>query len=158
MKKFILIILFTPSLLLAQTFTIDTSRGEVTLVIPDGVTLEEAYQEMASLYLEERYDLEEAIEEIDSLTEEIERYILEVEELQKEIDALQEENSILVELYERELRTDAFSPMVSLGFGIEGDTSYYGSASVGLRFFESWFVTADFSYPVRLGVGIGRAF
>lgn len=158
MKRIILILLFIPSLLAAQTFTIETSRGDRTLTIPENMTIEEAYQEMASLYLEERYDLEEALDNIDNLTEEVEEYVVEVEDLQEEVDTLQEENEKLNELYEKEIRTDIVSPIASVGFGIEGDTSYYGSVSVGLQFFESWFITADVSYPVRLGIGIGRTF
>lgn len=157
MKKFLLLFIFIPSLLLSQEFTVETSRGEQRLVIPEDMTLEEAYVQMAGLYLEERYDLEEALKEIDDLTEEVSDYIVEVEDLQKEVDILQEENAELRELYEKERRSQFLRPVASIGAGID-DSFHYVQGSFGIQLFESWFATTDIQYPFRLGISIGRTF
>lgn len=157
MKKLLLLFLFLPSLLFSQEFTVETSRGEQRLVIPEDMTLEEAYVQMAGLYLEERYDLEEALGEIDNLTEEVSKYIVEVEDLQREVDLLQQENAELRRLYEEERKPIFIRPIASIGAGVE-DTMNYVIGSFGIQLLEDWYATTDVQYPLRLGVSVGRTF
>jgi len=157
MKKIIFLLLFIPSLVFSQTFIVDTSRGPQRVEIPEGYTATEAFREMAVLYLEERYDLEEALEIIDNLTSEVEEYIKLVDRLQEEVDTLQRENEEYQVLLEDEMKPDFVKYVGSAGLGLT-ETSYYGTASFGLQFLESWFATIDASVPLRLGFSIGRTF
>ena len=84
-KKFIAVALlallsFTVSATEGE-WTISTSQGEKTLVIPEGLSLEQAYQQMAVLYWEERYDRETLTATVAELTAEVEAYQSSVEEL-----------------------------------------------------------------------------
>jgi len=158
MNKLPLIFIFISSVLFSQEFTIATSKGEVDLIIPEDMTLEEAYENMASLYLEERYDLEEALAEIDKLTSEAEEYIEEVNRLEEEVDILQNDNEELQDLYDRETRDEAISILFDIGFGIESDLSYFLSTSFGVQLFDTWYGQIQVSYPIRIGLSLGREF
>lgn len=157
MKKILLLIIFIPSILAAQEFVINTSRGDVTLAIPEDMTLEEAYKEMASLYLEERYDLGEALDTIDELAEEVREYVAEIDTLNDEIDNYQEEVERYTSLLEEANKPRLITPIASVGGGVT-ESFYYGQASFGVQFFENIFVTADMSYPFRLGASVGMTF
>lgn len=96
MKRFILTLILILCSVSVYAYTLETSRGEIELTVPEGVTLEEAYYEMAKLYLEERFDHEKLISSS-------EKMIKEYEEYSSLNDRLKEENKVLLEKYEKTL-------------------------------------------------------
>lgn len=75
--------------------SIQTSRGEVKVTIPEGMSAEDAFYEMAALYWEERYDLEDALAQIKKLNISIDEYVKAVGDKEK---ALQDQIKIFNKL------------------------------------------------------------
>ncbi len=121
-------------------FSIETSRGTKNLEVPEGFTLEEAYCEMAKMYLEERWEHEELIEKANALVESVEKYEKELDILSKKNSALDERYSSLNErysnlmkLYEEETKIPFMRALVTTGM------NFYYTESV----------------PVDITIGIG---
>lgn len=134
MKK-LYAILFTLLLFISSlhAFTVPTSRGDVELAIPDGLTLEEAYVEMARLYLEERWDHEELLEETSLLTKELDIYIEENKQLRSQYNALITSYTKIDELYAELTKVD---PLKSI---ITGNASYdIMSKNINLAIAGGW--------------------
>ena len=159
MKKILLI--FTILILLlshlpAVSFVIETSKGEKTLTVPEGLTLEEAYSEMARLYLEEKWAHEELIEQTNDLIEKSENYKTSSEEMTCLYQELLEKYDSLVASYEKKTKKTFFIPLISagLGYNITQETMTY-TAGFGIMIYEKMFFKTHISYPweVRLEVG-----
>jgi len=130
------------------SYEIQTSEGPKTLILPEGMTFEEAYIEMSKLYIEERIDHEKLIAQTNELIEkskEFEETSLKLKTLQNE---LVQKNEEITNLYKKLNRvhpvyflatagvsTDAFKKLdhVSIGFGAE--------------LFETWIAMLEVSYP-----------
>lgn len=153
-----MVLLLLPFILHAQEFSIDTSRGPQTVTIPEGMSFEEAFLTMAGLYLEERFDLEEALEQVDALTEEIEGLLISIDNYIEMVDYYESEVERLLELYENALRTAFLQPYLSVGGGIDLLNRPYGELGLGISLFEMWFITADVRVPLQIGLTLGRTF
>ena len=99
-------------------YIVPTSKGDVELTVPDGLTLEEAYIEMARLYLEERWDHEKLLEESALLTKELDIYIEENKQLRAQYNKLLTSYTKIDELYTELTKV---KPMSSI---ITGNASY----------------------------------
>ena len=58
-----------------KTYEIETSKGIKVLEVPENMTLEDAYIEMAKLYIETDYLLNESLDELDNIKYEYENYV-----------------------------------------------------------------------------------
>ena len=140
-------------------YEIQTSAGEKTLVLPEGMSFEEAYIEMAKLYIEERADHEKLIEQ----TAELVAKSKEFEEVSAKLKTLQDElvqkNEEISNLYRRLNRvhpvyflttagisTDTFAKVSSIDLGF------------GLELFESLVAIVEVSYPWCFGFKAGVKF
>lgn len=151
-------LLFLSSLAVSQEFLIETSRGIQRVVVPANMTIEDAYLTMAQLYLEERFDHEETLSSVESLTQSVEEYVAEVQKLNEEVDNLQSDNATLISMLEESNKTDNMSILGSISLGTQQDRSYYGQAAFGVLLFEQWTVQGEVSTPLRFGIRIGRIF
>lgn len=167
-KKFIsfLILFLVLFSLPAQFYQIETSRGVQTVEIPEGYSAEDAFLEMAKLYLEERFDHEDLIKEAGLLTASVKRYTEKVENLTsknhsllgdyKQLELLHDD---LIRLYEKKIKARPFTPTLNLGYihNIEtNDSIFLGSA--GGVLFEKISLQTTFTYPFGVGVTIGVQF
>lgn len=118
MKRVCTLIILILSIASLHAFTVPTSRGDVELAIPDGLTLEEAYVEMARLYLEERWDHEELLEEASLLAKELDVYIEENKQLRSQYNALITSYTKIDELYAELTKVDPISSIIT------GNASY----------------------------------
>lgn len=142
--------------LFAQEWTISTSQGDKTLVVPEGLTLEEAYCQMAQLYWEERYDREELQATVADLTEKADSYIASNEELiQSETELIQNYKD-LSSLYEEKLKTPWFRGLLSvdLGWSIPNN-QLNGTLYGGILIKERVTLEAGLSYPWELHLKAG---
>lgn len=116
-KLLIFVIFFLFSFTLSADWTISTSRGDKILVVPEGLTLEEAYCQMAQLYWEERYDREELQATVKDLTEKTEEYIAINESLVKSQATLIQNYKDLSHLYEEKLKSPWMKGLLSVDIG-----------------------------------------
>jgi hypothetical protein len=142
--------------LFGETYTVETSQGERDVVLPEAMTPIEGFLQMAELYLEERYDLEEALTQVDQLLEHVDRLVSEVTEYQTEVIQYREH---VAELEERYREETALLPL-SLSIGGWVDTqlpvlSPSVGASVFLDIYERARIWISGGFPYRLGIGIG---
>ena len=161
MKKlflFTIIFLFIYSILSAD-WTISTSQGDKTLVIPEGMTLEEAYQQMAVMYWEERYDREELQATVEDLTIKSEEYIEANTALRESNDSLIQNYADLTDLYEEKLKTPWVKGLLSvdLGWGIP-DNRFNGTLYGGVLIKERVTLEAGLSYLWELHLKAGIIF
>ena len=99
-------------------YTVPTSKGDIELTVPDGYTLEEAYIEMARLYLEERWDHEKLLEETSLLTKELNIYIDENKTLRAQYNKLIMSYAKIDELYTELTKVKPMSNVIT------GNASY----------------------------------
>lgn len=140
-------------------WTISTSQGDKTLIVPEGMTLEEAYQQMAILYWEERYDREELQDTVTDLTAKTEEYMTANESLIASQDTLIKNYADLSSLYEEKLKTPWFRGMLSvdLGWGIP-DNQLNGTLWGGVLIKDKVTLEAGLSYPWELHLKAGIIF
>lgn len=156
MSKLFLLLIFVSNLLFAKDFLIETSQGPERISIPTDMGVEEAFLEMAELYLEERYDLEESLDMIDVLTLEIKEYMFLVATYEKESIKLQNEFEELIASFEVENRVNVLSPILFFGTGIEPlSLKQYFSTRMGIVLFEQFYGLTEISYPLRFGISLG---
>ena len=161
MKKlflFVVISLFISSILSAD-WTISTSQGDKTLTIPENMTLEEAYQQMAVMYWEERYDREELQATVEDLTIKSEEYIEANTALRESNDSLIQNYADLTALYEEKLKTPWVKGLfsVDLGWGTP-DNRFNGTLYGGILIKERVTLEAGLSYPWELHLKAGIIF
>lgn len=141
------------------SFEIDTSIGKKTVVVPEGMTIEEAYCEMAKLYIEEKVDHEKLIAQTQDLIEKAQQY----EEASQKVISLKETlidyEKKLAELYKKLAKRPFVSPIVLLG----ATTSTFDkidsvSLSAGVEVSDSFIVLAEAHYPWSFGLNFGMRF
>lgn len=119
MKKLLIFsLVFSLLLSVLGAYTVPTSRGDIELTVPDGLTLEEAYIEMARLYLEERWDHEKLLEESALLTKELDIYIEENKQLRAQYNKLLTSYTKIDELYTELTKVKPMSGIIT------GNASY----------------------------------
>lgn len=141
------------------SYDIETSAGTKTIVLPDGMTFEEAYIEMSKLYIEERLDHEALIVQTQDLiakSKEFEEASVHLQTLQKE---LSDKNEELSNLYKKLNRVHPIYFMTTVGLSTntfkEVDSIDVG---FGIEFFEMWIAMIEVSYPWSFGAKIGVRF
>ncbi len=114
MKKLLIFsLVFSLLLGVLGAYTVPTSRGDIELTVPDGLTLEEAYIEMARLYLEERWDHEKLLEESALLTKELDIYIEENKQLRAQYNKLLTSYTKIDELYAELTKVKPMSSIIT---------------------------------------------
>lgn len=157
-KLFIFIFIFCFFLfpLYSWSTTIETSRGEQTLTLPEGMSFEEAYVYMSKMYLEERFDHEDLLEEVDKLTQSIDSYIEKNQALREKNTNIQEQYEELSNLYEEEARTVFFTPTLQVGLQQNlGKNTIQGHFGLGGRIYETFHANLLVSFPLSIGLMIG---
>jgi len=158
MKKFMFVALLLLLLQSAfsQTYIIETSYGEEELVVPEGMTMEEAYKAMASLYLEERYNLENTLDELDKVRASYKEYIESVKGYGTAVDNYEQTVEDLEKIIELTSEKN-FYPfwMAGLSFDLQG--SYTLSGGVGMKL-KNWMVFGEIRTPLSVGLMVGRRF
>lgn len=143
----------------AQSFQVQTSIGTKTLVVPDGMTIEDAYVEMAKLYIEERADHEKLISQTEDLVEKAKKY----EEVSNELnniksDIIDKDNEI-INLYKKLNQKRFLAPLFMLGVKTEGFKKVDGvSIAAGVEIFERASLFVEMSYPWSIGLKAGVKF
>lgn len=163
MKRIFLLIaltLLTVGALYAQDeWIISTSQGDKTLVVPEGMTLEEAYCQMAQFYWEERYDREELQATVADLTEKADSYIASNEELIQSQTELIQNYKDLSSLYEEKLKTPWFKGLLSvdLGWSIPSN-QMNGTLYGGVLIKDRITLEAGLGYPWEVHLKAGVVF
>lgn len=148
----ILILILIPVNLFSQEYKIETSRGEQTVQIPEGFTVEEAFLEMASLYLEERFDHENLIKATEDLEILLNEYIEDNFRLANSLLEHQNKSQAIIKTYE----STAFKKrIVSPIFGVHIDTELKFRFDVGVELFELIQINGIYEYPKSFGVRLG---
>lgn len=133
-----------------ETYDLETSKGTVELNIPAQEDLRDAYIEMAWLYIEERYDVEELLEENDVLIEDNERL---EEQLKKTEEELEETRAIADEL--RKQVDPVFRNSVGLGAGVVLPQEVSPQIWYGIVLFNTVQINVYAKYPFEIGLQAG---
>ena len=161
MKKALLLLIsiFMVYPLFAEGWIISTSQGDKTLVVPEGLTLEEAYCQMAQLYWEERYDREELQSTVEDLTEKADDYITSNKELiQSQTELIQNYKDLSI-LYEDKLKAPWIRGLLSIDMGWSiTDGQFNGALYGGILIKERVTLEAGLSYPWRIHLKAGVVF
>lgn len=156
MKKIIILIfLFISVLGFTQTYEIETSQGVRTITVPEGYTLEQTLIEIAGLYFEERYDLEELLQDHSELITEVEQYQEMVDIYREEIHELMEKYSELTELYEKKQRMANFLFLPTAGIDYSNDSGVQGKFGIGLLLFQRAWIQLEIGVPYSIGFTFG---
>ena len=134
----------------AEDYQLQTSEGETELYIPDDPTeLREAYIDMASLYIEERFDHEKSLKNVENLLTIQDKYKEYYTTLNtttnKLIKSLMKKEKVdLFRIYFNAIyRYDIITPAPAVGVGVT------------VQLFESFFVGAFYQFPSSVGISAG---
>ena len=152
------IILILPLSASEQSWTISTSQGEKELIVPEGMTLEEAYQTMAVMYWEERYDREELQASLDQLTADAQSYLEDATASREALNELLLSYQNLVSLYEDKTTIPWVKGTLGMDFGYRVDNTFSGTLWGGVIFKEKVTLEAGLSYPWNLHLKAGVIF
>lgn len=158
MRKILFIVLMIAFFLapaFSEEWVISTSQGDKTLVIPEGMTIEEAYQKMAQLYWEERYDREELQDTVATLTKSAEGYISKIEDLETSNDSLLSDYEELVSLYEEKTKVPWVKGVIGADMGYAFDNSMTATLWGGVLLKERVLAEAGIRYPWALTIKLG---
>lgn len=133
-----------------ETFDLETSKGTVELHMPAQEDLRGAYIDMAGLYIEERYDVEELLEENDKLIADNERL---EEQLKKTEEELEETKEIADEL--RKQINPVFRSGVGFGVGVVLPQEVSPQIWYGIVLFNRVQVNVYAKYPFEIGLQTG---
>lgn len=135
--------------------TISTSRGDVEVNIPNGMTAEEAFYEMSKLYLEERWDHEELIEKSQDLSESIDAYISEINELKEKNKELISNYEKAMSLYSTATKVKVFKPYIGLNIESNLESELFGGGiTFGGLLFEKIIIQTSVLYPWSFQLGL----
>lgn len=155
LKTFFLIcsILLTLSIgsIYSAEYTIETSRGPQTAVIPEGSTELEAFLKMSELYLEERFDHEDLLDSIDPLKKSIDTYKDNYEKLDSLYKAAIKDRDDLLDLLKEKNKIKIVQP----SFGVSASLNKTFSFDAGIIFLEKLQVSTILSYPYSIGIRFG---
>lgn len=141
------------------SYDIETSRGTKTIVLPDGMTFEEAYIEMSKLYIEERYNLEDLMAQTDELVKKAEAYEASSEALQKLQKELSDKTEEINNLYKKLNRTRVVYFLAEAGVSsAEFKKIDRIDAGFGVLLFETVALIGEVSYPWSFGIKAGVKF
>lgn len=153
--------LYVGNLLFAESneFEVKGSFGTETVIVPEGMTIEQAYVEMARLYLEERADNEKLIEQFEDLKQKASDFELVSIKLKSMQEEVIEKNKEIIKLYQKLTSPVFLSPLVE--FGITTSTfKQIDSISLGLgvEILEKALLSISLSYPFSIGIKAGVKF
>lgn len=142
------------------SYTIDTSAGPKTIILPEGKTFEEAYVEMAKLYIEEKADCDRLLKETEELTQRVKEYEAasgDVEKLQTE---LIQKNEEINSLYAKISKGQQFNFVVTAGLSVNNtfDKIVGMTVGFGVELFGRWLLMADAAYPLSFTFRTGIRF
>ena len=152
------IILILPLSASEQSWTISTSQGEKELIVPEGMTLEEAYQTMAVMYWEERYDREELQASLDQLAADAQSYLEDATASREALNELLLSYQNLVSLYEDKTTIPWVKGTLGMDFGYRVDNTFSGTLWGGVILKEKVTLEAGLSYPWDLHLKAGVIF
>lgn len=145
-----LFMLFSNSVDAQETHMLETSRGTIELLIPEGEDLRWGFIDMASLYIEERYDVDDLLEENDLL-------IGINEELQKRLEETEKELDETLNLLEK-LKNDngpIVQNNVSIGAALYGIQQISPQIGYGIILFDTVQISIFARYPFAIGLNVG---
>lgn len=155
----LIFIFFSTEWIFTKNFQIETSRGLQIVSIPDGYTAEEAFLEMSKLYLEEKWDHEDLLEESKNLLLSIDSYKKKVDELEISYELVIADNKNLSDLYKKANRIRLVMPKLAIKgiYSIENE-EFSGALLLGIELFEKVDIVTEIGYPFSIGLQIGISF
>lgn len=138
-----------------REFTISVHGEEQTVVIPEDMSAEEAFVEMAELYYEAEADLTDSLDREEALRQETDEYQGYVDDLINSYNDLLTQYRELSDVYERSRRPSPLLPYLGMSGGRSwgGEWPVYGGVEAGLAVYETTTVGLETSYaPFRLGL------
>lgn len=165
-KIIIFLIMFVEVICITNTafakdneFVVSGSFGTKTLIIPEGTTIEEAYVEMAKLYLEEKADNEKLISQLEDIIQKSNDYEVTSLKLKSLQEDLNEKNKELIKLYQEITKPVLFSPLIDFGITTSEFKKIDGmSLGLGVEILEKAMLSCVISYPFSIGIRAGVKF
>ena len=169
MKKFLICIILSmiPLMCFSGTsYVINTSQGEKSVVVPDGMTCEDVMLTLAKNYYEISYEYDSALEELDNLKSEVLSYIEENKSLRESRAQLEKDYQDLVKKQDKLLRKQNFLMYIKPSAVFGGYRTTGLSASLGFILNTSSMVEAGLTFEcgpssetfLRWSMGFGFIF
>lgn len=160
---FLTILCFSFTPLIAEEVEIEhpnPDKEPIALIVPEDYDdLKEAYIEMAELYIGERYDLEQCLDDQQVLLDNIDTIKSEVIVELKE--QLKKNEETLREIVKEKVKKDPFAIGVFLESGgvlYDSELKPYVQCMPYVQLFETFNIGVEIGYPFSLGVGLGVQF
>ena len=151
MKKFLIciILLMIPFMCFSGTsYVVDTSQGEKSVVVPDGMTCEDVMLTLAKNYYEISYEYDSALEELDNLKSEVLSYIEENKSLRESQGHLEEIYQSLSKKQDKLLKKQNFLAYIKPSMIFNGHGSPGLGVSAGFILGTSFVVDAGLSFEL----------
>ena len=169
MKKFLIciILLMIPLMCFSGTsYVVDTSQGEKSVVVPDGMTCEDVMLTLAKNYYEISYEYDSALEELDNLKSEVLSYIEENKSLRESRAQLEKDYQDLAKKQDKLLSKQNFLVYIKPSVIFNEYNPSGLSASAGFILGASSMLEAGLSFefepatknPLEWSVGFGFLF
>ena len=151
MKKILIyiILLMIPLMCFSSTsYVIDTSQGEKSVVVPDGMTCEDVMLMLAKNYYEISYEYDSALEELDNLKSEVLSYIEENKSLRESQGHLEEIYKSLSKKQDKLLKKQNFLAYIKPSMIFNGQGSPGLGVSAGFILGTSFMVDVGLSFEL----------
>lgn len=130
-----LVVLSCFALFAETVYTVETSRGEQKVVIPDGYTEKDVLLIIAQKYYELNYSFEDLTEKTNKLTADVEEYIEENKKLRDNYDTVIANYSTVVTKLESLSKTTFLKGLAGAGIKYV-DKSFLAEIHLGAELFE----------------------
>ena len=169
MKKILacIILLMIPFMCFSDTvYKVNTSHGEKTVVVPDGMTCEDVMLTLAKNYYEISYEYDSTLEDLSDLKSEVEAYVEENKTLRESRAQLEKDYQDLVKKQDKLLRKQNFLMYIKPSAVFDGYRTAGLSASLGFILNTSSMVEAGLTFEcgpssetfLRWSMGFGFIF
>lgn len=169
MKKILacIILLMIPLMCFSGTvYKVNTSYGEKTVVVPEGMTCEDVMLTLAKNYYEISYEYDSILEDLNSLKSEVETYVEENKALRESRAQLEEDYQDLTKKQDKLLHKQNFLIYMKPSVIFDGYRTSGLNASLGFILNTSSMIEAGFTFEygpsteafLRWSMGFGFIF
>ncbi len=160
---FLTIIIFSLTPLVAEEVEIEhpnPNKELITLIVPETYDeLKEAYIEMAKLYIGERYDLEQCLEDQEKLLHNYDKIKKEV--ISPLMEQLKKNEKAIEDIAKEKVKKEVFRAGVFISSGGQFQNNKLEPFITGtpyIQLFETFNIGVVVGYPFRIGLGLGVIF
>lgn len=154
MKRLLILLIMLPAITLGcfpdSVYKVDTSYGEKTVVVPEGLTCEDVMLILAKNYYELSYEHDNSLKELETLSNEVKNYIDENRKLRDSQAQITNDYKELVSKFDSLQRSQNFLLYVKPGVIFTGFIPSGADLSAGTIMGTSFMIEAGISVPFNI--------